>query len=120
MRRDANGLLYYVGRRDGLIKSLGYRVSPDEIADVIYASGQVTEAVVGTVPDKIRGDSIVAYVVLTANGSVEALQRFCRAELPTYLQPGRFVPRAALPRTSSGKFDVRAAQAEVEGTDAAG
>jgi amino acid adenylation domain-containing protein len=120
VRRDANGLLYYVGRRDGLIKSLGYRVSPDEIADVIYASGQVTEAVVGTVPDKIRGDSIVAYVVLTANGSVEALQRFCRAELPTYLQPGRFVPRAALPRTSSGKFDVRAAQAEVEGTDAAG
>ena len=120
VRRDANGLLYYVGRRDGLIKSLGYRVSPDEIADVIYASGQVAEAVVGTVPDKVRGDSIVAYVVLSEKGSVEGLQRFCRAELPTYLQPGRFVPRTALPRTSSGKFDVRAVQAEVEQNNAAG
>jgi amino acid adenylation domain-containing protein len=112
VRRDADGLLYYVGRRDGLIKSLGYRVSPDEIADVIYASGQVLEAVVGTVPDKTRGDAIVAYVVLTETGTTENLQRFCRAELPTYLQPSRFEKRSVLPRTSSGKFDIRAAQAE--------
>lgn len=114
VRRDADGLLYYVGRRDGLIKSLGYRVSPDEIADVIYASGQVAEAVVGTVPDKVRGDSIVAYVVLNDGGRAEAIHKFCRAELPTYLQPGRIEVRSALPRTSSGKFDVRAAQAEGE------
>ncbi|HEX2602850.1 MAG TPA: AMP-binding protein [Gemmatimonadaceae bacterium] len=111
VRRDANGLLYYVGRKDGLIKSLGYRISPDEIADVIYASGQVVEAVVGTVPDKVRGDSIVAYVVLREDGTAEAVHRFCRAELPTYLQPGKIEVRSELPRTSSGKFDVRAAQA---------
>ena len=120
VRRDANGLLYYVGRRDGLIKSLGYRVSPDEIADVVYASGQVREAVVGTVPDQIRGSLIVAYVVLTENGNADALQRFCRAELPPYLNPGRIVARPALPRTSSGKFDLRAAQAESEAGNAAG
>jgi len=110
VRRDAEGLLYYVGRRDRLIKSLGFRISPDEIADVVYASGQVVEAVVGTVPDKIRGESIVAYVVLKENGSTDALHKFCRAELPTYLQPGRFEARDSLPRTSSGKFDLRAAQ----------
>jgi acyl-CoA synthetase (AMP-forming)/AMP-acid ligase II len=111
VRREANGLLYYVGRRDALIKSLGFRVSPDEIADAIYASGQVAEAVVGTTPDKVRGDLIVAYVVLKETGTVEAVQKFCRAELPTYLQPGRIEVRTELPRTSSGKFDVRAAQA---------
>jgi len=110
VRRDAEGLLYYVGRRDRLIKSPGFRISPDEIADVVYASGQVVEAVVGTVPDKIRGESIVAYVVLKENGSTDALHKFCRAELPTYLQPGRFEARDSLPRTSSGKFDLRAAQ----------
>jgi amino acid adenylation domain-containing protein len=110
VRRDADGLLYYVGRRDGLIKSLGFRISPDEIADVIYASGQVVEAVVGTTPDKVRGDSIVAYVVLTETGTTEAVQRFCRAELPPYLHPGRIEARSELPRTSSGKFDLRAAQ----------
>jgi amino acid adenylation domain-containing protein len=114
VRRDAEGLLYYVGRRDGLIKSLGYRISPDEIADVVYASGQVAEAVVGTVPDKVRGDSIVAYVVLKQDGTADAIQRFCRAELPTYLQPGKIEARTSLPRTSSGKFDLRAAQAAFE------
>jgi len=67
--------------------------------------------VVGTVPDKVRGDSIVAYVVLKEEGNAEAVQRFCRAELPTYLQPGKIEVRSELPRTSSGKFDVRAAQA---------
>lgn len=111
VRRDADGLLYYVGRRDGLIKSLGFRASPDEIADVIYASGQVIETVVGTTPDDVRGNIIVAYVVLAENGTVESLRRFCRAELPPYLLPGRFEERTELPRTSSGKFDVRAAQA---------
>lgn len=120
VRRDADGLLYYVGRRDALIKSLGYRVSPDEIADVVYASGQVTEAVVGTAPDKVRGSLIIAYVVLAENGTVEALQRFCRAELPPYLHPGRIVTRSSLPRTSSGKFDVRAAQTEEEAIHVAG
>ena len=111
VRRDADGLLYYVGRRDGLIKSLGYRISPDEIADVIYASGQVAEAVVGTVPDRVRGQSIIGYVVLREGGTTEGVHRFCRAELPPYLQPGRIEARSELPRTSSGKFDLRTLQA---------
>jgi amino acid adenylation domain-containing protein len=110
VRRDSDGLLYYVGRRDRLIKSLGFRVSPDEIADVIYASGQVVEAMVGTEPDEKRGELIIAYVVLTTDGTVEGVRRFCRAELPAYLHPGRIEARSELPRTSSGKFDVRAAQ----------
>ena len=114
VRRDADGLLYYVGRRDGLIKSLGYRISPDEIADVIYASGQVAEAVVGTVPDKVRGQSIIGYVVLREGGTTEGVHRFCRAELPPYLQPGRIEARSELPRTSSGKFDLRTLQAGEE------
>jgi acyl-CoA synthetase (AMP-forming)/AMP-acid ligase II len=117
VRRDADGLLYYVGRRDGLIKSLGFRVSPDEIADVIYASGQVVEAVVGTVPDKVRGDSIVAYVVLTESGTTDAVQRFCKTELPPYLHPSRVEARSELPRTSSGKFDLRATQSAGKQSD---
>ncbi|HEY4130494.1 MAG TPA: AMP-binding protein, partial [Gemmatimonadaceae bacterium] len=112
VRRDADGLLYYLGRRDRLIKSLGFRVSPDEITDVIYASGHVLEAVVGTIPDEARGELIVAYVVLNEGASVDAVTKFCRAELPRYLQPGRIEARTDLPRTSSGKFDLRAAQAQ--------
>ncbi|MGH7616529.1 MAG: AMP-binding protein [Gemmatimonadaceae bacterium] len=111
VRRDENGLLFYVGRRDQLIKSLGFRVSPDEITDVIFASGQVVEAVVGTVPDDRKGDAIIAYVVLNAGGSLDRVRECCRLELPRYLQPARVEARETLPRTSSGKFDVLAAHA---------
>lgn len=110
VRRDENGLLYFLGRRDKMIKTLGYRVSPDEVSDVIYASGQVAEVVVGTEPDDPRGDRIVAYVVLAPGGSAEAVDAYCRTELPRYMQPGRIEVRDSLERTSSGKFDVRAVQ----------
>jgi amino acid adenylation domain-containing protein len=116
VRRDAAGLLYYEGRRDRMIKTLGYRVSPDEIADVLYASGMVTEALVGSEPDEARGTAISAYVVLAGGCTVEALQQFCRAELPRYMQPTRIVARDALPRTTSGKFDLRAAEAATRET----
>lgn len=111
VRRDERGLLYFLGRRDKMIKSLGVRVSPDEVTEVLFASGEVAEAVVGTEADPVRGDAIVAYVVLTPTGARERLERFCKLEMPRYMQPSRIEVLAALPRTTSGKYDVRAAQA---------
>jgi amino acid adenylation domain-containing protein len=110
VRRDAEGRLYYVGRRDRLIKTLGYRVSPDEVVDALFASGQIVEGVVTSEPDDVRGECIVAHVVLAAHGTLEALETFCSAELPRYMQPVRFEVRQDLPRTSSGKHDVLAVQ----------
>jgi acyl-CoA synthetase (AMP-forming)/AMP-acid ligase II len=110
VRRDAAGRLYYVGRRDRLIKTLGYRVSPDEVVDALFASGQIVEGVVTSEPDDVRGECIVAHVVLAAQGSLEALEVFCSAELPRYMQPTRFEVRSDIPRTSSGKHDVLAVQ----------
>ena len=110
VRRDGAGRLYYVGRRDRLIKTLGYRVSPDEVADALFASGQIVEGVVTAEPDALRGESIVAHVVLAAHGSLEALEAFCSAEMPRYMQPARFEVRSDIPRTSSGKHDVLAVQ----------
>jgi acyl-CoA synthetase (AMP-forming)/AMP-acid ligase II len=92
-----------------MIKTLGYRVSPDEVAEFLYASGQVSEAIVGSEPDPERGERIVANAVLKPEGTLERLEEFCRAELPRYMQPSRILVRAALPRTSSGKHDLRAA-----------
>jgi len=110
VRRDESGRLYFVGRRDRIIKTLGFRVSPDEVCEVLYASGEVAEALVGAEPDDQRGERIVAYVVLTPTGDAGRLQRFCRAELPRYMQPARIDVMPALPRTSSGKFDLRAVE----------
>lgn len=112
VRRDAEGRLYYVGRRDRMIKTLGFRVSPDEIADVIYASKQVTEAVVTSEPDAVRGERIVAHVVLAPGGALDALRRWCGVELPRHMQPARWDVRDAIPRNASGKHDVLALKAK--------
>ncbi len=111
VRRDHEGFLYYVGRRDGIIKTLGYRVSPDEVGDVIYASGEVADCVVVAEPDVARGQRIVAYVVLAGGGSGERLKQHCRTELPRYMQPTRFEARPVLPRLPSGKHDLGAIRA---------
>jgi amino acid adenylation domain-containing protein len=110
VRRGEDGWLYYVARRDRMIKTLGYRVSPDEVAEALYASGQVREGLVGAEPDTERGERIVAYVVLVDGGSVTLLEAFCRAELPRYMQPSRIEVRPELPRTTSGKHDLNAAR----------
>ena len=108
VRADEDGYLYFVGRRDRMIKTLGYRVSPDEICDVLYASGEIVEGVVTSEPDERRGERIVAFVVLTETGSLERLQAICAAELPRYMQPARIEVLSDLPRTPSGKHDLQA------------
>jgi acyl-CoA synthetase (AMP-forming)/AMP-acid ligase II len=107
-RRDADGYLYYVGRRDRVIKSMGFRIGPDEVADVLYASGEVSEAVIVGVPDPDRGQRVVAHVVLRSDGKLDRLKRFCRAELPEYAQPAEFIERTEVPRLPSGKYDIDA------------
>jgi len=111
VRRDDEGFLYFVGRRDRIIKTMGYRVGPDEILGVLYASGEVADAVVLGEPDEARGERIVAYVVLAEGGSIERLQLYCGRELPRFLQPARFEVRDALPLLASGKHDVEAVRA---------
>jgi amino acid adenylation domain-containing protein len=106
--RDDEGDLFFVSREDKLIKTLGYRVSPDEVADVMYASGEVVEALVVSEPDEVRGARIVVYVVLADGGELERLKAFCSRELPRYMQPSRIEVRSALSRTPSGKHDPMA------------
>lgn len=108
VRRDADGFLYYVGRRDRVIKTMGYRVGPDEVAEVLYASGEVADAAVVGEPDEQWGARIVAHVVLAPAGSLERLQAYCTRELPRHLQPARIEVREALPLLPSGKSDLAA------------
>ena len=110
--RDEEGDLFFVGRDDAMIKTLGYRVSPDEVTDALYASGEVVEAVVGSEPDDLRGERIVAYVVLREEGSVDRLAQFAAREMPRYMQPSRIEVRDELLRTASGKHDAAATARE--------
>ncbi|HVH09634.1 MAG TPA: AMP-binding protein [Gemmatimonadales bacterium] len=114
VRADASGFLYYVSRKDRIIKTMGYRVGPDEVANVLYASGEVTEAIVTGEPDDARGERIVAFVVLAAGGSLERLKAHCRCELPRYMEPARIEVRDALPVLPSGKHDLAALRRSLE------
>lgn len=117
VRRDHEGRLYYVGRRDRMIKTLGFRVSPDEIADVIYASRQASEVAVTSEPDDNRGERIVAHVVLAPDGALDALRRWCGVELPRHMQPARWDVRDSIPRNASGKHDLLALGAKAAPRD---
>jgi amino acid adenylation domain-containing protein len=108
VRMDEDGDLYFVGRRDAMIKSMGHRVAPDEVTEPLYASGEIVEAVITTEPDELRGDAIIAHVVLREGGSLERLERYAARELPRYMQPQRYELHAELARTTSGKHDGRA------------
>ncbi|MBB5606527.1 MULTISPECIES: acyl-CoA ligase (AMP-forming), exosortase A system-associated [unclassified Janthinobacterium] len=108
VRRDADGYLYFVGRNDDMIKTSGYRVSPAEVEEVVYASGLVGEAAALGVPHPVLGAAI-ALLVTAAPGvelSRDALLAACRLRLPAYMVPVYIVIRGdCLPRNPNGKID---------------
>ena len=104
--RDEDGDLFFVGRSDAMIKTLGHRVSPDEITETMYDSGQVVEAIAVAEPDDERGSVIIAYAVLSPDGDIDVLWEFVRRELPRYMHPARIEPIERIERTTSGKFDI--------------
>lgn len=106
VRRDAEGLLYFVGRDDAMIKTAGNRVSPTEVEDVAVASGLIYEAVAFGVPDPRLGAAIIL-IVRGKDGSAdaEALAGYLRQNLPNFMQPQAIEWRDALPRNPNGKLD---------------
>jgi acyl-coenzyme A synthetase/AMP-(fatty) acid ligase len=108
--RDADGYLYFVGRRDEMIKTSGYRVSPAEIEEVVYATGLVTEAIAIAASHPALGQGIVLIFVPAADtGDVAAtadeLLNHCRERLPNYMVPGHIEGRKSIPRNPNGKID---------------
>jgi long-chain acyl-CoA synthetase len=104
-RADKEGYLYFVARKDDIIKSRGEKVSPKEVENVLYALNGVVEAAVVGTPDPILGEAIVAYLVLDGADLTERdVLRHCRAHLEDFMVPQRVEFRAELPKTSSGKI----------------
>ncbi|MES2298293.1 MAG: acyl-CoA ligase (AMP-forming), exosortase A system-associated [Pseudomonadota bacterium] len=110
VRRDEEGYLYFIGRGDDMIKTAGYRVSPSEVEEVVYATGLVAEAAAIGVRHPVQGQ-VIALVASGRDGQAldgAALSAACRQALPAYMLPAWIDVRAmALPRNPNGKIDRR-------------
>jgi acyl-CoA ligase (AMP-forming) (exosortase A-associated) len=110
VKMDEDGFLYFVGRRDNMIKSSGFRISPTEVEEVLFQSGKVQSAAVIGVPDALLGQAVAAFVVASEGTTLdsEALRAFCGEKLPQYMVPKSIEVLEQMPKTSSGKVDYPA------------
>jgi acyl-CoA synthetase (AMP-forming)/AMP-acid ligase II len=108
-RADDEGFLYFVGRKDDIIKCRGEKVSPKEVENALYALEGVREAVVLGIPDPILGSAIKAVVALAPGCilSPREIIAHCAAHLEDYMVPKQVEIRDALPKTDSGKLSRR-------------
>jgi acyl-CoA ligase (AMP-forming) (exosortase A-associated) len=115
VRRDAEGLLYFVGRRDAMIKSAGNRISPQEIEEAAMATGLVAEAVALGIPDERLGHAVHLVVRARADAiDAEAeLPRQLMQQLPNFMAPRQIHWRAEMPIGPNGKIDRTGLYAEL-------
>jgi amino acid adenylation domain-containing protein len=113
-RADDDGFLYFLGRKDDIIKTRGEKVSPKEVENALYALPGIREAAVVGVPDPILGLAIKAVVAadLQANLSAHDVIRHCARHLEDFMVPKMVEFRAALPKTESGKISRRQVAAD--------
>ena len=106
-RTDEEGYLYFVGRRDDIIKSRGEKVPPREVEEVLHIEPGIKEAAVVGVPDRLLGEAVHAHVSAREGEELDAaaLKRLCAEHLEDYMVPQRIVVHDELPRNQNGKID---------------
>jgi acetyl-CoA synthetase/medium-chain acyl-CoA synthetase len=125
--RDADGYFWFIGRKDDVIKSAGYRIGPFEVESALLEHPAVLDVAVIGAPDSLRGQIVKACVVLRPGiAAAEALkvelQIHCKKLVAAYKYPREIEFVAELPKTTSGKtrhvelrqaLSVRSAESEV-------
>lgn len=104
-RTDLDGYLYFVARKDDIIKTRGEKVAPREVENAIHQIESVTGCAVVGVPDPALGEAIKAYVTVRSNSNITSRDviRHCLDRLESHMAP-KFVEFIdELPRTESGK-----------------
>ena len=107
-KRDADGYFWFVGRKDDVIKSSGYRIGPFEVESTLMEHKAVLDVAVVGKPDPIRGQIVKAYVILRdghdeSEAMKKELQRHCKTVVAPYKYPREIEFVSELPKTTSGK-----------------
>ncbi|MGZ8224954.1 MAG: acyl-CoA ligase (AMP-forming), exosortase A system-associated [Methylobacter sp.] len=107
---DEEGYLYFVGRKDDMIKTSGYRVSPTEIEEVIYVSGMAKEAAAIGIEHEELGQAILVVVSVEDSDKFneQTLVNLCKAQLPNFMVPAKIEVLTVLPKNPNGKIDRKA------------
>ncbi len=105
VRRDRDGLLFFVGRDDAMIKSAGNRISPTEVEEAAVAIEGVAEAVALGVPDERLGQAVLLMLRGADEDVKAAVEARLKAELPNFMQPREIRLLAEFPRNPNGKID---------------
>ncbi|WP_336969867.1 AMP-binding protein [Sphingobium aromaticiconvertens] len=118
VRVDEDGDLWFIGRNDALIKSSGFRISPDDVEELVHRSGLATDVVAFGIADDLLGQSVHVAATLLPGATREALMAHCRQSMPAYMVPRTIhVWPDPMPRTASGKLArpdiVRACSAQM-------
>jgi acetyl-CoA synthetase len=107
--KDAEGYFAFTGREDDVILMAGYRIGPSEVESTLMQHDHVSEAAVVAAPDDLRGEVLVAYVVLRPGTQpdddlIRELQQLVKQRYAAHAYPRNVHFVAALPRTASGKL----------------
>jgi long-chain acyl-CoA synthetase len=117
-RTDDEGYLYFISRKDDIIKSRGEKVSPKEVENILYSIPGVREAAVVGIPDPVLGEAIKAYLVLDGVEMTQAqVLAYCRAHLEDFMVPHAVEFLDDLPKTSSGKIKKNTLGSQQEGVE---
>ena len=109
-KKDSDGYLYFVGRKDDLIKTKGERVSPKEIENILCDHRLIADAAVIGVPDKILGSAIKAFIVSKTQNSLDekSVLKHCKDNMEIFMVPKYIDFIEELPKTPNGKIDKKA------------
>ncbi len=115
-RQDERGFLYFLGRKDDMIKSKGERISAKEVENNISSMEGVAEVAVIGVPDEIFGQAIKAYIVPVPDVELPEKQvlKYCAANMETFMVPKYIEFMDSLPKTPNGKIDKKQLKAKAE------
>ncbi|MDR3305165.1 MAG: long-chain fatty acid--CoA ligase [Clostridiales Family XIII bacterium] len=105
-KKDEDGYVYIVDRKKDMIIVAGLNVYPREVEEALYKHPKIKDAAVIGVPDKLRGETVVAYIVLKDGEEAhhKEILRWLKERLAAYKLPRRIEIREDLPRNSTGKI----------------
>jgi len=106
VRRDKDGFLYFISRKDDMIKTSGYRVSPNEVEEVVYQSNLIKEAVALGIKHPMLGQAVVLVVIPGEKTfATKELLAYCKKNLPNFMHPAEIIVKNTLERNQNGKID---------------